>query len=77
MKNTVDQNFIRTKDITLVITVLGLLGALWKYAGISEIQKEIQQHGVQIAVIQSQYNDIKADLDEIKATSRVIKKNTQ
>jgi hypothetical protein len=77
MKHTIDQTFIRSKDITLIVTVIGLLAALWKYSGLDEIKKEIKDHGVQIAVIQSQYNDIKSDLEEIKSTSRQIKRNTQ
>lgn len=75
-KDTIDQNFIRVKDITLVVTVLGLMGALLKYSGLDEVKKDLAIHTTQIAVIQSQYEEIKQDLDEIKKTNRAIRKNT-
>ena len=76
MTNKLDQNFIRIKDITLILTVLGLLGTLWKYSGLTEIKDSINQHTTQIAVIQSQFADIKQDLDEIKKGTKAIKSNT-
>jgi hypothetical protein len=76
-KDAIDQNFIRVKDITLVVTVIGLLAALWKYSGLNEIKEQLSQHTVAIAVIQSQYVEIKQDLDEIKRTNRAIRKQTE
>ena len=75
-KTAIDQQFIRVKDITLIVTVLGLMAALLKYSGLDEIKRDLACHTVQIAVIQAQYDEIKQDLDEIKRTNRAIKKNT-
>jgi hypothetical protein len=76
MKASLDQNFIRIKDITLVLTILGLLGTLWKYSGLTEIKDAINIHTTQIAVMQSQFADIKSDLEEIKRGTKAIKSNT-
>jgi hypothetical protein len=77
MKDNIDQNFIRMKDLALVATVIGLLATLWKYSGLNEIKETLSEHSTSIAVIQVQYKDIKQDLDEIKRTNRAIKKNTE
>lgn len=70
MKDYMDRNFIRIKDITLVITVLGLLGTLWKYSGLTEIKDELSVHTTQIAVIQEQYAGIRKELDRIDRQTR-------
>jgi hypothetical protein len=73
---TIDQNFIRIKDVTLILTVLGLLGTIWKFSGLTELKAILDIHTTQIAVMQSQFSDIKQDLDEIKRGTRAIKSNT-
>jgi len=66
-----DQKYIRAKDITLVITVLTLLGTVWKLSGLEAIKEGILTHTIQIAVIQNQLVDIKNDLSEIKGRQSV------
>jgi hypothetical protein len=70
MKDFVDRNLIRTKDITLVITIIGLLGTLWKYSGLDDIKEKLAIHTTQIAVIESEYSGIKKDLDRIEKNTR-------
>jgi hypothetical protein len=70
MKGNMDTNFIRAKDITLVITILGLLGTLWKYSGLTEIKDQLNVHTEQIAVIQEQYAGIRRELDRIDRNTR-------
>jgi hypothetical protein len=48
-----DQNFIRVKDLTLILTVLGLLGTLWKFSGLDDIKRTLNQHTTQIAVMEA------------------------
>lgn len=61
-----DQTYIRAKDITLIVTVLTLLGTIWKLSGLDDIKVGVLTHTVQIAVIQNQLIDIKNDLTELK-----------
>lgn len=70
LHNNVDRNFIRIKDLTLILTILGLLGTLWKYSGLSDIKDELSLHTTQIAVIQNQYTNIEQELHRIDRNTR-------